>query len=97
MMNIPGHGELWIATERDGADDVLVRVEDSGVGLNQETAAKIFQPFFTTKPQGVGLGLAISRSIIEAHDGRLWATPRLQGGAAFQFTIPAAAWAEKRS
>jgi C4-dicarboxylate-specific signal transduction histidine kinase len=54
----------------------VVRVEDSGVGLDAETAEKIFNPFCTTKPHGIGMGLSISRSIIEAHEGRLWASPR---------------------
>jgi signal transduction histidine kinase len=66
-----------------------VRVEDSGKGLDTLTAEKIFTPFFTTKPQGIGLGLSLSRSIVEAHEGRLWASTRPSGGAIFQFTLPA--------
>ncbi len=77
---------LLSAREQDA--ELLVRVEDSGIGLDAETAEKIFNPFFTTKPHGIGMGLSISRSIIEAHEGHLWAVPRPSGGAIFQFTMP---------
>jgi len=79
--------ELLISA-REEDSELLVRVEDSGIGLNAETAEKIFQPFFTTKPHGIGMGLSISRSIIESHEGHLWAVPRPTGGAVFQFTLP---------
>ncbi|HEY1866569.1 MAG TPA: ATP-binding protein, partial [Candidatus Acidoferrales bacterium] len=81
--------ELRIASRKNGAAEILILVEDSGSGLSAEIAGKIFNPFFTTKPQGIGMGLAISRSIIESHRGRLWAEPAPSGGAVFQFTIPA--------
>ena len=58
------------------------------MGLSPEIAEKIFQPFFTTKDQGIGMGLSISHSIVESHAGRLWAAPGAAGGAVFQFTIP---------
>jgi two-component system, LuxR family, sensor kinase FixL len=80
--------ELLVRTERDGANGVLVSVQDSGVGLNPENLEHLFDPFFTTKPDGMGMGLAISRSIIEAHGGRLWATLNAPHGAVFQFTLP---------
>ena len=67
---------------------VLVVVSDSGVGLDEQTLGRIFEPFFTTRKEGMGLGLSISRSIIEAHRGRLWATARVPRGATFQFTLP---------
>jgi C4-dicarboxylate-specific signal transduction histidine kinase len=67
---------------------VFVAVEDNGVGLDAEIAERIFEPFYTTKPQGIGMGLSISRSIVESHGGRLWASPGRSGGAVFQFTIP---------
>lgn len=80
--------ELIIRARVEGAN-VIVRVEDSGKGLDAETAERIFTPFFTTKPHGVGLGLSLSRSIIEAHEGALAASTRPAGGAVFQFTLPA--------
>jgi len=88
MTHTDGLRELLIASELVGLNEILVRVEDCGSGMDAETTAKLFIPFFTTKPHGAGLGLSISRSIIEAHDGRLWAEPRLAGGSVFQFTIP---------
>lgn len=69
-------------------DAVEVAVRDNGSGLTPEAQERIFTPFFTTKPQGMGMGLSISRSIIDAHGGRLWATPNPDGGTTFQFTIP---------
>jgi PAS domain S-box-containing protein len=80
--------ELLITSCELGSGGVLVGIEDCGAGIDPETANKIFDPFFTTKPHGVGMGLAISRSIVEAHDGRLWAVSRPSGGARFQFMIP---------
>lgn len=79
--------ELLISA-RGNESEVTVRVEDSGIGLDAETASKIFNPFFTTKAHGLGMGLSISRSIVESHEGRLWASPRPSGGAIFQFTLP---------
>ena len=68
---------------------VLISVADTGKGIDPNIADRIFNPLFTTKPDGMGLGLAICRSIIEAHDGRLWASPGVQGGSVFQFVLPA--------
>jgi len=67
---------------------VLIALQDSGPGLSATELQRAFEPFYTTKPQGMGMGLAISRSIIEAHDGRLWATADAPRGAIFQFTLP---------
>jgi C4-dicarboxylate-specific signal transduction histidine kinase len=67
---------------------LLVEVRDSGPGLNTTEMQHVFETFYTTKPQGMGMGLAISRSIIEAHQGRLWATANVPRGAIFQFTLP---------
>jgi signal transduction histidine kinase len=74
----------------DGRPAVSVRVADHGVGLKPEDILRLFETFYTTKPQGVGLALAIGRSIVEAHRGRLWAEPGRGSGAGFAFRIPAA-------
>ena len=71
-------------------EGVLVQVEDSGQGIDPEQLSRIFDSFYTTKPHGIGMGLSISRSIIEAHDGRLWASPGAARGAVFQFILPSA-------
>ena len=83
-----GPRDLRIKSERDGAGGVAVGVADSGPGLPAGDPDQLFQAFFTTKPKGLGIGLSISRSIIEAHGGRLWATS-LSRGALFQFCLPA--------
>jgi signal transduction histidine kinase len=80
--------ELWIRSKRHDADTVLVAVQDAGIGLDPQQMARLFDPFFTTKAGGMGIGLAISRTIIEAHGGGLWATPNDGPGATFQFTLP---------
>jgi signal transduction histidine kinase len=67
---------------------VLVGVRDLGPGLDPNDIARVFDAFYTTKSQGMGMGLAISRSIVEAHGGRLWATPNASKGALFQFALP---------
>jgi PAS domain S-box-containing protein len=82
-------GELIIKSQRHADGQVLISVSDTGVGLPPERADKVFDAFFTTKPQGTGMGLSISRSIIESHGGRLWATGNSERGATFQFTLPA--------
>jgi C4-dicarboxylate-specific signal transduction histidine kinase len=69
------------------ADGVLVQVQDTGEGLDPEAVHRIFEPFFTTKAEGIGMGLAISRSIVETHGGRLWATANSPYGAVFQFVL----------
>jgi len=79
--------EIWIRTRRDEAG-IKVTVEDCGVGLSAEITDKIFQPFFTTKEQGIGMGLSISRTIVESHAGHIWAAPGSERGAVFQFTLP---------
>jgi signal transduction histidine kinase len=72
------------------ANDVLVVVEDSGPGIDPENLDRIYHPFFTTKPQGTGMGLSISRSIIEAHNGRLTVSSAADNGSVFQIALPAA-------
>jgi PAS domain S-box-containing protein len=81
-------GVLTVKSQRDGDYQLLISVSDTGVGLPTEKADQIFDAFFTTKAQGSGMGLAISRSIIESHGGRLWATPNEGRGATFYFTLP---------
>jgi signal transduction histidine kinase len=83
-------GLLRVKTGRGECGQVLISVSDTGVGLPAGRADDIFNAFFTTKPQGSGMGLAISRSIVESHGGRLWATSHDEQGATFHFTLPAA-------
>jgi two-component system sensor kinase FixL len=72
-------------------DDMIeVEVSDTGYGFHEDVKANLFQTFFTTKETGMGVGLSISRSIIEAHGGRMWAESNAAGGATFRFTLPAA-------
>ena len=85
-----GPRELRISTARDASDGVLAAVRDSGPGLNSASLEHLFDPFYTTKPHGMGMGLAISRSIIQAHGGGLWAASNDGPGAAFYFTLPPA-------
>ena len=70
---------------------VEVCVSDTGPGIAPDVAAHLFQPFVTTKPEGLGVGLSVCRNIIEAHHGRLWAEPNPDGGTAFHFTLPVVA------
>jgi C4-dicarboxylate-specific signal transduction histidine kinase len=84
-----GNRELHISTVSE-PDGVCVGVRDTGPGLSPESLSRLFEPFYTTKPEGMGMGLSICRTIIEAHGGRLWAIPCEPHGALFQFTIPAA-------
>jgi PAS domain S-box-containing protein len=79
---------LEVATAKHGADEVVVAVRDSGPGLDLGRMEQLFDPFYTTKPDGMGMGLAISRSIIDAHGGQLWAMPNDGPGATFRFTLP---------
>ena len=85
---------MLIKTQRDDSDQVLLSVTDSGIGLDPKHAERLFESFFTTKTEGMGMGLSISRAIIEAHGGRLWATPNAASGATFQFTLPMSAGVE---
>jgi C4-dicarboxylate-specific signal transduction histidine kinase len=75
---------------RDGRPETLLSVQDAGAGIKTEKMDRLFEAFYSTKPQGMGMGLAISRSIIEAHGGRLWAEPNQGAGATFSFSLPAA-------
>jgi hypothetical protein len=82
------HRDLLIGSRRNGADEIQIHVRDHGAGIDPEIGGKIFDPFFTTKAEGIGMGLAISRTIIEAHDGRIWMESETSRGSSFYFTIP---------
>ena len=79
---------LVVQTRRCSADLIEIAVQDGGPGLPEDLGERIFNPFFTTKATGMGMGLAISRSIAEMHGGRLWAGPNPAGGTTFRFTLP---------
>jgi signal transduction histidine kinase len=89
MKNVNGTHELMIESQRREDGQVLISVSDTGVGLPPEQADKIFNAFFTTKTHGTGMGLRISRSIVESHGGRLWAADNPPRGARFCFTLSA--------
>ncbi|MFL9918358.1 ATP-binding protein [Paraburkholderia fungorum] len=79
---------MLVSTGKADSDCLLVAVRDSGPGFAAQTAERIFDPFYTTKPTGLGMGLSICSSIIAAHGGRLWASANLPRGAVVQFTLP---------
>jgi signal transduction histidine kinase len=83
-----GSRELLISTRKAETGGVRVAVRDTGPGLTPEALEHLFEPFYTTKPSGLGLGLSICHSIIEAHGGRLWTSTNVPRGAVFQFTLP---------
>jgi signal transduction histidine kinase len=79
---------VWVASRVDGDSEVHVEVRDSGVGLTPDSRNRVFEAFYTTKQSGLGMGLSISRSIIEAHGGRISATANSPHGAIFGFRLP---------
>jgi signal transduction histidine kinase len=83
-----GARELLVRSDRTADHQALVAVQDAGIGIDLDHSGRLFDAFFTTKPNGMGLGLSICRSIIEAHGGRLWASRNAGPGATFQFTLP---------
>jgi signal transduction histidine kinase len=89
-----GLREVVLSSTRQETGEVVVAVRDSGTGIDPRHADQLFRPFFTTKATGLGMGLAISRSIIESHGGRLWATANERQGATFQFSLPALSMGE---
>jgi signal transduction histidine kinase len=90
MKDVNGIREMVILSQRAENEQVLVSVSDTGIGFPPQLTEQIFDPFFTTKPHGTGMGLRISRSIIESHGGRLWAEGATGRGAAFHLSLPAA-------
>jgi len=84
-------GELKVTSKMTEDGQLLISVSDSGVGFPVEESERIFKAFFTTKPQGTGMGLSISRTIVESHSGRLWASANTGRGATFHFSLPAEA------
>ena len=89
LRNIETPKKLLLRTERDASDSTTtVTIADTGAGIDPKNLENIFNAFYTTKPDGMGMGLAISRSIVEAHGGQLWASGNVPHGARFQFTIP---------
>jgi signal transduction histidine kinase len=80
--------ELMVTSAMDGTDAVLVTVRDSGPGLDETALERLFDAFYTTKPDGMGMGLAITRRIIKAHGGQIWAAPNVPQGAKFEFRLP---------
>jgi C4-dicarboxylate-specific signal transduction histidine kinase len=88
MKNVDGMRDLAITSQPGDNGELLVSVSDSGVGLPPEQRDQIFRAFYTTKRHGIGMGLAISRSIVESHGGRLWAEEHISRGASFSLTLP---------
>src|SRR5205085_8190670 len=86
-MNECPRRDLLILARPSGEEMVEVSVSDSGPGISADVAEQLFQPFITTKQQGMGVGLSISRTIVESHGGRIWVEPNPEGGAIFRFTL----------
>jgi signal transduction histidine kinase len=90
MAAIPNGRAVIGRTEMNGGSSVVVSILDSGPGIPAENLNEVFDPFFTTKKQGMGIGLSISRTIVQAHKGRLWAENQKEGGAVFRLSLPLA-------
>jgi signal transduction histidine kinase len=90
MKDVEGTREMVITSQRVQDDEILISISDTGAGLPSQLAERVFDPFFTTKPHGTGMGLRISRSIIESHGGRLWTVGSRARGATFHIRLPAA-------
>ena len=88
---------LDVSSKPSQSDEVIIAVEDSGPGIDPKDLNRIFDAFFTTKSQGMGMGLSICRSIVESHGGRLWASTRRPHGSIFYFTLPSAAAVDTRA
>src|SRR5690606_39058550 len=89
MSGVDSHSrQVVIRTEGDGGDRVLLSLQDTGAGLDPASLDSLFEPFYSTKANGMGMGLSVSRSIVESHGGRLWAAPNPGSGATFSFSLP---------
>ncbi|MGF6496002.1 PAS domain S-box-containing protein [Luteibacter sp. 621] len=97
MGSVPGRRELTLRARQAQNDTLLIEVEDTGTGIPDDIAANLFDAFVTSRGGGMGMGLAICRSTVESHGGRLWATNRPEGGATFQFTLPVTVAEEARA
>jgi C4-dicarboxylate-specific signal transduction histidine kinase len=88
MASVDGRRELTVQSRLDPEGNVVVAVRDSGAGIREANLPQLFEPFFTTRSSGMGMGLAISSSIVEAHRGQIWASNNPEGGATFSFSLP---------
>jgi signal transduction histidine kinase len=89
LRSAPGRRLVRVITENGHPGGLHVSIEDTGSGIRPSDVDQIFKPLFTTKPHGMGMGLAICRSIVESHHGRIWASPAGERGSVFHFTLPA--------
>jgi signal transduction histidine kinase len=90
MASVSGRRELVVQSRLDPEGNVVVAVKDSGSGIREDNLPQLFEPFFTTRSSGMGMGLAISSSIVEVHRGQIWASNNPDGGATFSFSLPPA-------
>ena len=90
MASVTGKRELILQSRVDPEGNVVVAVKDTGSGIREDNLPRLFEPFFTTRSSGMGMGLAISNSILEAHGGQIWASNNPEGGATFSFSLPPA-------
>jgi signal transduction histidine kinase len=90
MASVSGRRELIVQSRLDPEGNIVVAIKDSGAGIQEANLPQLFEPFFTTRSSGMGMGLAISSSVVEAHGGQIWASNNPEGGATFSFSLPPA-------